>query len=358
LSTITRDRLPLFRQARSGLTVVELVVALSVILVLGALLLPAVQSARESARRLSCTDNLHQIGLAMSNYMATVDCIPPCMLLNDLRSSSRGPSRVAGNCFSPFARVLPQLEQPNVYNAINFMFLPDFGPGLSANGTAMVVSIGAMLCPSDYSSTVPGYGRASYRYSIGPSTFLHAHRSAVLGAYGSTLEGAFTTGTTLRPSDFLDGLSNTVGCSERRQGDWNKGTLRIGGDYRLGSVGYQDLSATGARELCNIIASDTSNPVESRGGESWLISGLHFSAYNHCAPPNSASTDCSFVSDVSTVHGRRMVDGVFSASSNHYCGVNVLLMDGSVKYVTQYVNLSVWQAIATRSGSEVVSPNY
>ena len=95
-------------------------------------------------------------------------------------------------------------------------------------------------------------------------------------------------------------------------------------------------------------------PQESRGGESWLVSGLHFTNYNHCATPNSKVPDCSLNSnDLRLLLFRINEQGVFKASSYHNGGVNALLMGGSVQFFANGVDVRVWRALSTRNVGEV-----
>ncbi len=97
-------------------------------------------------------------------------------------------------------------------------------------------------------------------------------------------------------------------------------------------------------------------PIETKSGESWFFSGLHFTNYNHCATPNSRVRDCSFWPTwLPDLHSRTIVEGMFTASSFHPGGVNVLLMDGSVRFARDSIDRSVWRALSTRSGGEAVS---
>lgn len=335
-----------------GYTLIEVIAAMAIVLVLLALLLPAVQAARESSRRIYCTNNLRQLGLAINLYNTEYGCFPPSTLTSSL-SSRPGSSAIASSCYSPFVRLLNSLDEANLFNSVNFSFVPDSSSGLVTNSTAMVTHISFLCCPSDQSAFVTGYGRSNYRYNIGTTPFLVSSNPILDKTFSNEFSGAFEAGASLSPADFRDGLSRTSAISERTRGDWNKGSVRFGGDYQLGNIGYQTLNANGALAACKAINSNPNHIFESRGGESWFISGLHFTAYNQCAPPNHFDTDCSFVNSVGSVHDRHMVDGVFSASSSHAQGVNVLFMEGSVRFIKDTVSLSLWRSIATRSGGDL-----
>ena len=334
--------------ARRGFTLIELLVVVSAIALLCSFLIPAVQSAREAADRSRCVNNLKQIGIGLHSYASLHSRFPPVTLL---------PSRPAippvdwYNMTSPMARMLPHLEQSPLYHAINFDLPADFGPGLSANSTVMTSAVTIFVCPSDGGSPVSGYGRVNYRFSLGPATMF----SSQVPATGVALSGAFPPTSALQAADFPDGLSSTIGLSERLQGGWMKRTFRRGGDYLLRDGGYAGPDPDVALSICRSLPPAPSSPHESRGGESWFLTGLHYSNYNHCSTPNRSADDCSFTRYVDTVHDRFMIDGAFSASSAHPGGVNVLMMGGEVRFIRDSVALPTWRALSTRNGGEVIS---
>jgi prepilin-type processing-associated H-X9-DG protein len=309
-----------------------------------------VQSARESSRRLQCTNNLKQIGLALQNYVAQENVFPGI----DLKTYAiPGTNQfVSISHFSPIARMLPELDQMPLYNATNFNLSPVQGAGL--NQTVMKTTLGNLLCPSDIQPPVPGYGRINYRFSIGPTPIWAS------GDYFSLSQaGPFTVHVAYPPVAFTDGLSTTVGVSERLEGDWIKGPFKWGGDYLYlatappPSIPSQLFDPDQAVRFCSGLS--LSLPQESRGGESWLLSGLHFTNYNHCATPNTKVPDCCVnQNSLRSLRNRILEQGVYKASSYHPGGVNAVLMDGSVRFFTNGVNLRVWRAVSTRSGGEVV----
>lgn len=331
-------------------TLIELLVVVSVIGILIGLLLPAVQSAREASRRVQCTNNLKQIGLALHGYLAQQGVFPGINLKTE--TFPRTGQFVSTYLYSPIARMLPQLDQSPLYNAINFSFPPV--EGASINQTAMTTSLGLLLCPSESQSPVPGYGRIDYRFSLGPTPLSAA------GSYcPPSQSGPFTVHVVYSPADFTDGLSTTVGVSERLEGDWIKGPFKLGGDYVYLTTAIPPgippalYDPDQAIRFCSGLP--LTLPQESRGGESWLLSGLHFTNYNHCATPNMRIPDCCLNSGkLELILARTNEQGVFKATSYHPGGVNALLMDGSVRFFTDGVELRVWRAVSTRNGGEVV----
>jgi prepilin-type N-terminal cleavage/methylation domain-containing protein/prepilin-type processing-associated H-X9-DG protein len=334
------------RPLTAGYTLIELLVVIVVIGILTAIVLPAVQSAREAARRAQCTNNLKQISLAMASYASLYGAYPSlCYKTGTFIRSAGGVGSYYAGAYSPLVQLVPQLEQGALFNSINFMRKADEGFTLHANSTAMTTRVGMVVCPSDVTSPVPGYGRVNYRFNIGPVTG-PGMSSAPPGDLG-----AFSYGANHSPAEFPDGLSTTVGGSERLQGDWQAG--RIGrGDYRLAHQeerrGYQSVD-----EMLAYCQSVTSDQFESRAGESWFLSGFHNTIFNTANVPNPETLDCA--DDGGTdLHSGLIHNGVFSASSRHPGGVNVAMMDGSVRFVRDGVSLAVWRAISTRNVGEVI----
>jgi prepilin-type N-terminal cleavage/methylation domain-containing protein len=323
-------------------TLLELLVTIGIIGLLAGLLLPAVQSAREASRRAECTNNLKQIGLAIQAYLASCGVFPP-VCLETVTNEGWG-----GHYYSPFVQLLPELEQTPLFNATNFAWVPTDATMLQANSTVMTTSVGLFLCPSDAGSGVAGYGRCNYRFNMGPMHKIWYYHD-ITKDFSC---GPFTVFQCYRPADFGDGLSNTVGASERLQGDWRTDTIKRGGDYGLVNVDQQNVASVDqAVQVC--AASPPMGAYESRGGESWFLSGFHFTGYNHSAPPNPKSAGCALDAMREDMHNRTLHNGVFSATSYHPGGVVVLLMDGSTRFVKDAIDLAIWRAVATRSGGEV-----
>ena len=331
--------------ATSGFTLLECLVVVFIIGLLLALLLPAVQQAREAARRLQCVNHLKQIGLALQNY-ASVHGVFPAIDSPSFYDNFGHPGSVQN--YSPIVRMLGELDQGPLYNAFNFTGFATVGLTPFQNFTAMAVSLDVALCPSDTQPPVSGYGRVNYRFCTGPTPWIGPSKMLALSE-----AGPFTVHYFRSPADFRDGLSNTIGVSERLQGGWVRDTFKLDGDYLLVAGGYfLAHNADQAVAVCS--AAPVDGPKDTRAGESWALSGFHFSDYNHCATPNPRSNDCALDVETTDLQARTLHAGVFSASSRHPGGVNVGLMDGSVRFVANGINLATWRALSTRSGGEVV----
>jgi prepilin-type N-terminal cleavage/methylation domain-containing protein len=294
-----------------GFTLVELLVVIAIIGVLIALLLPAVQAARESARRTQCKNHLKQMGLALHNFHDTNHRFPP----------ARDPWPTP---FSTQARLLPFLEQMNLQELIDFTQPTSTG----ANATAAAMAIALFQCPSDPArGRVPGstFGGTNYVANVGTG--------ANNGDY-VTGDGVFLLNRPVGFRDILDGSTNTAAFSESILGDGQATPL----EPQLQAVQLSGGTPT-APGVCG------SGPWTGMRGDRWINGGYLATTYNHFFPPNSTSWDCLNTSNNFGLKGAR---------SYHPGGVQLLRCDGSVHFVIDTIAISVWKAIATRAGGEVV----
>jgi prepilin-type N-terminal cleavage/methylation domain-containing protein/prepilin-type processing-associated H-X9-DG protein len=325
-----------------GFTLIELLVVIAIITVLIALLLPAVQSAREAVRRTWCTNNLKQVGLALHNYHATWNTFPVGFLYayqGVLPNSSPLQYR-----WSVLAQMAPQLEQVNIFNALNFNFpiahMPTGGPTpfwpyFPANTTAMAVQVALFLCPSD-GAPPPADG-------TGPTNYAFCSGDGANGGDATNANGAFILGRPQSMSTVFDGSSLTVAASEHIVG--------IAGPYSQPAP--TPVPTPWIRAMARVAVaplSDTACAVAPDGwllnrGSSWWDGNYQNALYNHYLPPNAGRPDCIVYHN----------PGWPAARSFHPGGVNVLYCDGHVASVKDAINLGVWRAISTRAGGEALS---
>ena len=321
------------RTVRRGFTLIEILVVIGLISLLAGLLLPAVQAAREAARRAQCSNNLKQIGLAMHSYEAAWNAFPCEPILNLTDRENRG------NYFSVHSRLLPYLEQAAVFNSLNHL-LPD-NPGVGGlwfggNATAAHVTIAAFLCPSDPAAQASEFGPSSYRANQGPCTACIQQATGSFARDGATSLGGFT-----------DGLSQTIAFSEKPIGG-AFASFAPSVDWKLSPVLDFKLNPWEWEAICSKIgASDPGLVDVATAGRSWLAGGAAYTDFYTWLPPNSSIVDCG------SWHG--LHSGLFTARSYHPGGVSVLFADGSSRFLTSGTAPNLWRSLGTRAGGEVVS---
>ena len=216
------------RSRPSGFTLIELLVVISIIGVLIALLLPAVQRAREAARRIQCVNNLKQMGLALHSYQDAYGCLPS--------GYTYGPGFTWGG-FGWATMILPGVEQKSLFNAANF----DQPLWSDANTTVATTAINFYLCPSDETSQGNFLVRNPYRYamasyvgSFGPGDL---DKDLVSDIVSEDLRGLFSRNSCTRFAEVTDGLSQTLAVGERHNGKFASLHRRRGACHRRDGLG-------------------------------------------------------------------------------------------------------------------------
>jgi prepilin-type processing-associated H-X9-DG protein len=261
-------------------------------------------------------------------------------------------------------RLLPYLEGDTVYETVEWSHggrdnpgsLPDsflaIGNGVivfsrPVNETPLTTTIPVFLCPSDIQRPAGNNYRACMGY--GPGIF--GPNSGAICQYPGNASGAFVNGRPVRPAEFRDGLSNTVLFSEQLIGDGDPQRYTPWTDafYFEGNL----CTADDARQRCAQFATVNAQHDSFRG-TTWLLGGWRHTWYNHVLTPNSHVPDCSAGGEGMGGGG----NGAYAARSYHEGGVNVVMADGSSRFVSENVNPAIWQALATRSGKESIGDSF
>jgi type II secretory pathway pseudopilin PulG len=326
-------------------------VVITIIGILIALLLPAVQAAREAARRATCTNQLKQIGIALHNYHAALSSFP----------FLRGGTASNNYRRSGWISLLPYMEQLPLYQQISTVqgTVPAGGPDPGNTGyVPWQTQVPGLLCPSDdggRKKAPAGIGRSNYAFCVGDTV-------AGLGSGGNNSNtdprGIFGYNSGTRIADIRDGTSNTVAVSERVVG---QDAMRIRGGIATSVTGLG--GASGNPSLCaakagsgGLYASGTSTAAWT--GIRWCDGYPAYSGFTTVLPPNAPSCSNS---------GADSDYGIFSASSYHPGGAIALLADGAVRFISETVNTGdlnkpevvagasnygTWGALGSKSGSE------
>jgi prepilin-type N-terminal cleavage/methylation domain-containing protein/prepilin-type processing-associated H-X9-DG protein len=372
------------KRSRPGFTLIELLVVIAIIAVLISLLLPAVQSAREAARRAQCTNNLKQLGLAMHNYHTANNSFPLGCSANP-----QNLGQVATwNSWSAQGAMLGYLEQMPIYNSINFSWGPYPINTWGINLTALHSQVAGFLCPSDPNSGGGASMSEGGINALGGTAYLNNYAAsfgtdATGGDYawnnnndayyhqdplGSP--GLFAYAVSYGVQHCTDGVSNTVAYAEWLVGD---GRGSSGSKYR-GNIetadgttitGLQNVQSNPQLALTSLQLcvkafqqepnSNTANITDVKGWR-WAIGCYGFAAFNTIQTPSDSQYPVGGCQSGNTGN-ENWPNGAWSigAASNHPGGANVLMGDGHVFFVKSTINRTTWWALGTKSGGEVIS---
>jgi prepilin-type N-terminal cleavage/methylation domain-containing protein/prepilin-type processing-associated H-X9-DG protein len=355
---------------RAGFTLVELLVVIAIIGILIALLLPAVQAAREAARRSQCTNNLKQLALACHNYHDTHKVLPPRQTGTGLMWT--GADHVNSNTgrVSGWVMLLPYIEQQALYGQISSPLTdgtttyPAWGPTPNSNTPSYPpwrVQLNALLCPSDGNIIAKGAndaGRNNYRFSVGDSINRYWSRNGrpPRGLFGHH----FYPDSIISFASITDGSSNTVMLSERLFG---QDSIMIRQGYA--QAGLETAENVRMAPAPCLAAVDPTNPKQYTGtvynysGRRWAYGFPVYVGFNTVFPPNSPSCVSNTSNETCNV--------VIAPTSNHPGGVNVAMGDGSVTFTSETIEsgdptlievtmgpspYGVWGALGSKAGGE------
>jgi prepilin-type N-terminal cleavage/methylation domain-containing protein/prepilin-type processing-associated H-X9-DG protein len=334
---------------RPGFTLIELLVVIAIIAILIGLLLPAVQKVREAAARMKCSNNLKQLGLALHNYESAYGKFPAAFTANAPAGSPLPPYFFS---WSVLAQLNPYLEQTAIYNKMDLtqpIYDPAAGYNIStANQFAVQQTITLFLCPSDKQQPV-----ATNAYGVpvlGPTNYAACTGSGANAGRAWNGDGIFMAKTGVRVTDITDGTSNTVAMSESTLGE----DPQLNSSGKPGNVQTVYAYLTSGTPTDSACAGASQWNVQYRRGFLWATGELRCGAYNHYYTPNAPVYDC-VANDYTppTPEAMYTAIGFRAARSKHTGGVNALLGDGSVRFVQETVDRTVWQQAATRAGNEV-----
>jgi prepilin-type N-terminal cleavage/methylation domain-containing protein len=324
------------QKKRTAFTLVELLVVIAIIGILVALLLPAIQAAREAARRTQCSNNLHQISLAMHNHLSALRFVPPS--LDWTRSTMSG--------WSVLARLMPYTEDTNLHSLIDFRYNYSDLTNAPKHAQVTAMRIPMYTCPSEQvldpkvSATQtmipPNYGaNQGTWFTFDPTT-------------PSVGNGAFVVNVKLGDKSYTDGLSKTLAFSEVKSytaklaNSGNPSTLGVGvPDTTSQIVGYGGTFGT-------------------TGHTEWVDGKIFETGFTATFPPNtnvaygdaSAPYGVDFISKTESATGTVPTYAAITSRSYHAGCVNSAMMDGSVRTVSSSVDTSIWRAASTRNGAE------
>ena len=328
---------------RPAFTLIELMVVIAIIGLLTAILLPAVQQAREAARRTKCKNQLRQFGLALHNYVSTTTVLPSSASVGLYTGAPDAAS------WSIHALLLPYLDQPTIYNQI------DLGTDWSSQFVLDGLKVPIFVCPSDPNGDrIRTPTRARPRHY--PATYGFCHGTwfvfdPTTGSYG---DGAFHPNTRFRLVHISDGTSNTFMAAEVKA--WTP-TRRTGGP----------VPTAVPQTVEEVEAIMTQGTVfRDNGHTEWFDGITHHAGFSTTLPPNASPKCTDGVSILEGCNYNSWQEGIggplgqptysaTTARSYHEGMVHTALLDGSVRAVSENIDFATWRALGTRAGAEIIS---
>jgi prepilin-type N-terminal cleavage/methylation domain-containing protein/prepilin-type processing-associated H-X9-DG protein len=326
------------RTSPSGFTLIELLVVIAIIAILVGLILAAVQKVREAASRTKCQNNLHQIGLALANYY-TVHQEYPCV--------SEMPVGALSQPWSAHARLLPFLEQDNLAKLIDFKTAAN---DFTTRPDVAEIRVSFYVCssdPNDRRRITPNINYYPLSYGFNEGTwFIFDPVSQQFG------DGAFHPNRKFKTHQISDGLSNTLACAEVKcfqPNVWDTtapGTLGVAPPAEPAALGAYAMNGT----------------FDRNGHTEWVEGDVHETGVTTTFTPNTIVTrtiagvpeDIDFTSMRDGESITLPTYAAITSRSYHPSGVNILLMDGSARFVTNTISAATWRALGTRAGNDAI----
>jgi prepilin-type N-terminal cleavage/methylation domain-containing protein/prepilin-type processing-associated H-X9-DG protein len=322
------------QQYRGGFTLVELLVVIAIIGMLVGLLLPAIQAARECARRLSCKNNLRQLGIASHSYENSYHCYP---------SLGRF-APIDGISWSVHAKLLPFLEENGLHKQINFKDTYDNQPDITRQ------RIGSFLCPSERNDKPYQENDVRLLY---PTNYAFCYGTWFVydPTAGKGGDGAIAVNDNLKPSNIRDGLHNTLYIAEVKA--WTAYYRDGGSPDALDAPPPASLE-----ELTAYCSGGGLKADPSLGHTEWVDARVYHTGFTTVFTPNTKVIFQDYDIDfVSSREGRSNVKRTFAAvtSRSYHPGlVNILLLDGSARSANSDIDLALWRALGTRAAGDIV----
>ncbi len=345
------------RSNRRAFTLIELLVVIAIIGVLIALLLPAVQAAREAARRIQCTNHMKQLGLALHNYEGTNGSLPPQQAMTQVGTNV--PTWYTS--WGITARLAPFMEQGPLYNSMNF----DLKYSDPVNTTVSYLQLSILLCPSERNQSITiyqdsinklGFGLSNYGWCVGDWYVFG-------GASGPSNRSAFAVNRGTRFASFSDGMTNSLLAAEvKTYQPLLKSCFSNGSGGTMSGLN-DPFNVPSPRDSLAYVAAATSMKCKSadEGHTKWSIGSACYDGFTTALPPNSrvlVGTPAKDY-DLSTLDENNggPTFAAVTSRSYHPGGVNALFGDGSVRFVKTSVDGNTWRSLGSIGSGEVVSAN-